>query len=566
MNVNRHLNGKGLFLLMLLGITLNLNAQNLEEIKSQKPVTIHGSIGIAPRFYNVTGKTPSREPFSWVLQGNPVVTIYGISLPFSFYITDQQRDFRQPLNRFGISPYYKWVKLYLGYQSLNFSKYSLAGHSITGAGVELTPGNFRFAFMYGRLLKAIPERNDLQNTRVQIPAFRRKGAAVKIGYGTEDNFLDIVVLKAADDIGSLDSFPTSQKVLPAENLVASVITHQKLFNRVFFDAEFAQSIYTKDVTAEEIDSSGNLILLKPFSGLIKSHNSTNFSTAFETSLGYMYKGNGLKLHFQRVDPGYQSMGAYYFLNDLQNITIEPRVSLFKNKLGIGGSLGLQHDNVNNTKAATTQRTIGSANLNARPFKNYNLTIQYSNYGIGQKSGVSPLDTMIEISQSTQNIAVNQSYTLQGKKTINTFLLNYNRQNLTDDNVNTAKFSEYKTNMLIGGYSLFITPWRLNFGINYTHVAFKNNLQNNAYDGPSINLGKTLLKDKLNIGLSGAFTTNSINDSTDSKIQTLSFNAGFKITKKHRITARFYVNKRIAVSATSKSFTEINGEIRYVYRF
>ena len=170
------------------------------------------------------------------------------------------------------------------------------------------------------------------------------------------------------------------------------------------------------------------------------------------------------------------------------------------------------------------------------------------------------------SQSTQNIAVNQSYTLQGKKTINTFLLNYNRQNLTDDNVNTAKFSEYKTNMLIGGYSLFITPWRLNFGINYTHVAFKNNLQNNAYDGPSINLGKTLLKDKLNIGLSGAFTTNSINDSTDSKIQTLSFNAGFKITKKHRITARFYVNKRIAVSATSKSFTEINGEIRYVYRF
>jgi len=79
----------------------------------------------------------------WYLQGSPVITVYGIVLPFSFRLSEQQRDFRQPFNQFGVSPYYKWAKLHLGYRSHNWSTYALAGHSITGVGLELTPGKFQ---------------------------------------------------------------------------------------------------------------------------------------------------------------------------------------------------------------------------------------------------------------------------------------------------------------------------------------------------------------------------------------------------------------------------------------
>ena len=39
--------------------------------------------------------------------------------------------------------------------SMNFSQYTLANHIFTGAGVELTPKNFKFSAMYGQLKKAV---------------------------------------------------------------------------------------------------------------------------------------------------------------------------------------------------------------------------------------------------------------------------------------------------------------------------------------------------------------------------------------------------------------------------
>jgi len=57
------------------------------------------------------GKEAYRKPFTWMLTGSPTLSVYGITLPFSFTISEQQRNFRQPFNKFGVSPYYKWAKL-----------------------------------------------------------------------------------------------------------------------------------------------------------------------------------------------------------------------------------------------------------------------------------------------------------------------------------------------------------------------------------------------------------------------------------------------------------------------
>jgi len=39
-----------------------------------------------------------------------------------------------------MSPYYKWITIHVGYRNINYSQFTLAGHTILGAGIELHPG------------------------------------------------------------------------------------------------------------------------------------------------------------------------------------------------------------------------------------------------------------------------------------------------------------------------------------------------------------------------------------------------------------------------------------------
>ncbi len=116
---------------LVLGVVM-AQGQDIENLKDAKPLEIKGSLSATAIYFDVNGRKSSRQPFSWLLQGSPVFYIYGIALPVNIVVSEQERDFRQPFNRFGISPTYKWVKLHAGYQNLNFSTYSLAGHAITG--------------------------------------------------------------------------------------------------------------------------------------------------------------------------------------------------------------------------------------------------------------------------------------------------------------------------------------------------------------------------------------------------------------------------------------------------
>lgn len=67
--------------LVFLICTLHVNAQDLGNIKKQKPFAISGSIGTSANFYNSNEPVASRPPFGWNIYGNFTPTIYGIALP-----------------------------------------------------------------------------------------------------------------------------------------------------------------------------------------------------------------------------------------------------------------------------------------------------------------------------------------------------------------------------------------------------------------------------------------------------------------------------------------------------
>ena len=126
----------------------NALSQDLGNIEEIKPISLDGSISISGSKYSVSGAPRRRPPTSWTLIGSPTLSIYGVSLPFNFILSDQESDFRQPFDQIGVSPQYKSVTLHLGYRSLTYSKYTLAGISFLGAGLDLNPNPLRFSIMY----------------------------------------------------------------------------------------------------------------------------------------------------------------------------------------------------------------------------------------------------------------------------------------------------------------------------------------------------------------------------------------------------------------------------------
>jgi hypothetical protein len=553
--------------LFLILIVQTSQAQDLLNLSQQEPFKINGSINAKLQFYGTDKTNPSRSPFMWYLQGSPVISAYGIVLPFSFRLSEQQRDFRQPFNQFGVSPHYKWVKLHLGYRSHSWSTYALAGHSISGVGMELSPGKFQVGVATGRLLKPIKYSDNPENIMVQTPAYRRTGTALRLGYGSEKNNIGFVILKASDDSVSLGEVPSKYQITPDENLVVSIISKQTIAEKFLFEFELAQSIYTKDMRTSLSDTS-DVFLSKTFSSLIKSHESTSSSNAFQTSFGYQSDLFNLMMKFQRVEPDFRSMGAYYFATDLRNITIEPALKLLENKLTLGGSVGKQIDNLNNDKNLRTKRTITSARVSYLPVPQYNLSAFYSNYGLAQESGLLAIDTLrnSEVAQATRQFGLTQSLNLTGEKTGHNLMVNFNAQKLNDRNENTAQFSEFSTNIFSASYFLNYLPSNTNASLTFLYTNFTQDTLVTVVSGPSIGLGNSFLKNRLNAGFSFSSMKNKVQDEESGSINTLSFQLGYKPDKNHHFALRFYHHKNKGRTTVYPSYFENKFDVDYTYSF
>ncbi|MCR6637496.1 MAG: hypothetical protein NVV82_00445 [Sporocytophaga sp.] len=198
--------------LFQIAIFYSNSAQDIASIGTEKnPLKISGSLSANQIFYTVKGIDSRRQPYNYFLNGNVNFSLYGWNVPVSFSYSNQQAAFRQPFNQYGIQPTYKWVRGYIGYNSMVFSPYTLNGHVFLGGGVELTPpGIFRLSAMYGRFQK--PVKEDTSNTSI-IPSYQRMGGGIKVGVGKDGNFIDLIIFKAQDYLSSLDTVPQKKRCI-----------------------------------------------------------------------------------------------------------------------------------------------------------------------------------------------------------------------------------------------------------------------------------------------------------------------------------------------------------------
>lgn len=522
-----------------------------------KPFQISGSLGGNLSYYSVNGIPKRRQPWGYSLFGAVNMKIYNFSIPFSVAISQQGTRFSQPFSRFGASPEYKWVKLHLGYRNLKYSEFTLNGVSFLGGGVELTPGKFRFSAMAGRFKKAI----ETPESAFERPQFKRMGYGVKIGYG-EQSFIDFSFFHAKDDVTSLENIDSLDLRTPpqASNAIGVTGKIASSNNKWIFDYDLGASIFTRDLTAREFSDDTEL-----FTSFTERFNvNTSSNAAWAGKSGFQYRGKffnaGIKYRY--VQAGYQTLGANYLLNDLEMITLNAGTNLFKNKLAISGSYGIQNNDLSNSKFAETGRNIGSANVNFRPNNQWNFNLSFSNFSIYQTVLKDSLfaDSVV-VDQTNYQINFSGSYVVVSPEYTHTYTLNTNFQSLADQREDPRQDAGNQLMSLMFNYGIRFNEKNYGLSIGANYQDFSSLLTTQTRYGGNISFNIHFMDRKLSMRLKQTWNRSVLADYNDNIFNT-QWSGSYTLAKKHSINASVGFISREG----RNSFSEWRTSLGYRMRF
>jgi hypothetical protein len=572
---------KLLFLLIATALYSQAWSQDVEHVLDRfkkKPFKFTGDVSANQVLYGAWGDLDNRrQPYTYYLSGNLNVAFYGWNFPFSYSLSDQKSEYTTPplqnFDRFGVAPYYKWIKLYAGYANIIFSPYTFNGYTMLGGGVELTPGIFNFTAFYGRLNKAFEE-----DTAKNIEAvYKRMGYGFKTGIKKDALFADIMFFKAADDSNSVKFPITNPEITPGENLVVGFKAGNTFLKTIKVDLEYARTAYTRDIRTDKQTDRAPAFFAN-MKGLFTPRVSSQYYGALKAGLNYLGNGYGLGLGYERIDPGYQTMGAYYFNNDLENITVNANTALFKQKMQLAVNMGVECNNLDKEKDATMKKTVAAFNINYAPSAKWNFALSYSNFSsftnirsnfdvINQVDPLKPIDTL-NYTQLTQSANVNFSYVI-GKPDNNDkkqFLnLNLSAQiaaNEQQGNPNSGS-SFYNGNL---NYTLNIVPRDLSItaGLNGNYTEMPN-VSNTMY-GPMLSVNKLFFKKTLRTSVSLAYNQAKQNSKLANEIVNFRINTTYTLKKKHNFNLSIVNLYRKNKLPDNKSFIESTATLGYSYSF
>lgn len=377
----RYLSRIGLSLFFIL-TTQVLTAQDVggfwtglrERWQKRDILNLSGSVRTQARWNAISGVDRRQPPLNYQLGAGLNFDVLGIQVPFSLAFANGNSVYRLPRYAFyGISPSYQWITVHAGDRSLIFSPYSLAGVNFRGAAVELRPGKFYLAGMTGRLRRArLQDAGSIQRLETQ---YQRLGRGMKLGYEGEKTQVSVAAFYARDKAQSIDE-PLDTLLKPEENLCLDLQLAQTLSDRLSFKFDFTRSALTRDHRSPVLPV-GNVF--QRMGGLYDVRATTQYANAFRGEIGFAPKVGQFRFGFERIDPGYRSLGALFFQNDQENFTVGGTLPLFKNALNVNGTIGLQRNNLDGRQVTTFNRLVGSLALGWRASERTNAQLNYSNF-------------------------------------------------------------------------------------------------------------------------------------------------------------------------------------------
>ncbi|GHT18413.1 hypothetical protein FACS189429_4920 [Bacteroidia bacterium] len=553
----------------------NVGGQVTEALK-KNPFKISGGISASGIYYNTNAENNTREPFTYFLSGNLNLGIYQWSIPVSYTFTNQGSALGYQLpfkfNRISIHPKYKWIQTHIGDVSMSFSPYTFSGVPFTGAGVELTPNiPLKVAVFGGQFTKAVKDNGDPRT----IPAFQRYGYGIHLRWEKPRYKLGAIGFYAKDNPNSLDSVPYSKQIFPQENMVLSFNASVLVTKSIEFFGEFARTGITQDLTCQTPQKSKD-----PLAWFLKENGTTEFFNAFNAGINWNITIGQIGIKYERIDPNYKTLGAYYFNNDFENITLNANFSLFGGKLSIGGNGGRQRDNLNSDKQKQTDRWVGSVNLSWQASDRLSIAGNYSNFTtftnnqLNQFTNINqnPLDVQqpldsINYKQISQNAGANIMFVLsKSEKTPQNLNITYSLSDMVNREnnvVHTGGLSRFHNAAISHNIKFQKIKLGITTSVNYTNSYAAT--QTMHIFGPSLSMTHTLLQDKLQLMLGGSYNR-TVNPTANIDVTNLRLGATYSPWKRHTFNATAIQMFRSSTQGVTKNLNELTAQVGYAFSF
>ncbi|MFM9403420.1 hypothetical protein ACKLNQ_16010 [Myroides odoratimimus] len=508
---------------------VTLKAQNIDIETLMKPskVKVYGGVNMNAMYNNAS--TGNQDPFTYTLSGNIGASYKMFSMPISYTITNlgNQFGYQMPydFNRFSLAPKYKWVQAYLGDASMSFSQYTLSGHPFRGVGAELTPsGPIKFSFMTGRLLKP----TEADSLGYQVATYKRMGVGGKVNFEQDKYKIEYISFYAKDKENSIVN---NGGAIAKENTVNSLKVNTSIIPNVDIEIEYALSILY-DLVPQSLESDNSTLKTR------SSHK------ALKTSANYTIAKYKVGLVYENVDPEYQTLGAMYFNNDLENIGVTFSGPFVKDRLMISTQVGYQRDNLDKKKAQDSKRLVGTLNASFKVNDQFNLSGSYSNFTTHTNRrldqfdyindpNLNPADTL-NYKQLSQNANINANYIL-GKEKQHNINFNYSiagQANKQGGIIRKGQSSTVQNYNLTHTLTLKSIAAGLSTSVNYTDNKISA-MNSNSY-GAGVNFMKKFLENKLNSTF-GVLYNQMQNPSGNNSVYGIKLNASYVLLEKHNFS-------------------------------
>lgn len=526
------------FITIIPGIS---RAQSLDfgNLKNAKVIKVTGGLNVN-NLYNSFVPVATQNN-SYFLNGTLNFNVLGlIDIPLNLNYSNRKFQYSQPFNfnQISITPKYKWATGYFGTTAMTFSPYTLNGHQFSGGGVELMPGKWQVSAMSGRLIKSNSDST-----------FNRMGYGLKVVYNPGKFRLGVTYFQAGDNPSSI---PVEALALvstrPQKNVVLGLSGGVNIEKVGQLDVEFTQSFIGTQLPNASTGAGEESALKQVFfsgTGVVTQKN------AFKSNLsrGFFKGKTVLGLGYERVDPGYKTFGGYFFTDDFENITVNASQRLFDNKLTVAGNIGRQKDLLE-TKANGQNRLVASGNVAYSPNERFNATASYSNFKgftfirdlvreVSRESGLIPIDTL-NFTQINRNTSVGFSYTTVQKEN-HSQSLSFNGSVLDAANKQGELIRKGQASQVYNGQASYGFAWiesKLNLNVGYNLNINTIGSQNVRVMGPSFQLQKNFLEEKLSAGIQSNFLQSRVvmeDMNTNAQIINTSLTGSYKVTPKSNFT-------------------------------
>lgn len=536
-------------------------AQNISQIAESDPLIITGSIGTNNTYYHSSVGNGYMSPLSNSVFANLNINVYGFSIPFSLYFSNDNLNFNYPQFSFNLTPSYKNFTAHIGQSTIPFSNYIL-NMSFNGVGLEYKGRKFRASAFYGVLRRAINDNPEDLNPRK--PQYKRYGWGFSTGYGNGANSIDIYFLRAYDSEGSLNEVWREQ-VQSQENLLVGIKGRVSFKNRVSLSANLATSAFTADKNSPKVTAGE----ATRFDKVFEAKYTSQVRFAGDASLSFNLPWLNASVSYKMIQPDYVSLGTYYTSNNYHSLGVNLSTTLFK-QIMLSGSFSGQSDNLSKQKQYTTKGYVYNA-MAAWNKGNVSLSAMYNGYLQAQSDGTLQVNDTTEVHRILHSMSLMTNYSLSRTNLDHTFSLSGNYTINKDLNKFSVGQSDVNTMALGASYMMNVKPWETSFTLALSHQETKG--FNSVYrsDVASLSTGRSFLKEKnLNVSATVSLNYNEVQHQSKSLSMGIDLSAGYTLKKYHTFSLTGSVSKYGDVNVTKTTSgldaTDVRISLNYLYTF